>query len=116
MQKRDFLVTVDLGKDADVDFNIVSSVFGKGESNIVNWINKGYSKYINKEKALAFLSHQSAPIAAAAASEELDSATKIVESFENPKVPVGNLDAEYSIKQPTDAEYEAKEQWRKDIN
>lgn len=79
-----FLVTVDLGKDADVDFNIISSVFGKGDNNIVHWINKGFATYINKEKARSFLSHQSAPIAAAAANEELSSATNIVKNFENP--------------------------------
>lgn len=81
-----FLVTVDLGKDADVDFNIISSVFGKGDNNIVHWINKGFATYINKEKARSFLSHQSAPIAAAAANEELSSATNIVKNFENPTV------------------------------
>ena len=81
-----FLVTVDLGKDADIDFNIVSSVFGKGSSNVIDWINKGFATYINKEKTLAFLSHPSALIAAAAANEELLTATKIVKDFLNPKV------------------------------
>lgn len=80
-----FLVTIDLGKDADVDFNIVTSVFGKGNNNVVDWINKGYATYINKEKAQEFLSHQSALIAATAANSELDSAANIVENFENPK-------------------------------
>ena len=81
-----FLVTVDLGKDSDVDFNIISSVFGKRGSNVVDWINKGKATYINKGKALTFLSHQSAPIAAAAAKAELISAAKVVENFENPKL------------------------------
>ena len=49
-------------------------------------INKDYAKYINKEKALAFLSHQSAPIAAAAANEGLISATKVVKEFKNPSI------------------------------
>ena len=86
----------------DVDFNIISSVFGKGEDNIVDWLNKGYARYINKEKALAFLSHPSAPIAAAAANAELDSAAKIVEEFENPKVSDENVsedDAVYRIRE-----------------
>ncbi len=81
-----FLVSVNIGKDADVDFNIVRSVFGKGDENVVGWINKGLATYINKKKALTFLSHQSAPIAATAANVELLSATKLVENFENPKV------------------------------
>lgn len=100
-----FLVTIDLGKDADVDFNIVTSVFGKGDNNIITWINKGYATYIDKQKTLdylhhsalkavtsdnreekvqEFLSHQSAPIAATAANSELSDATKIVKKFENP--------------------------------
>lgn len=40
-----------------------------------------------KEKALSFLSHQSAPIAATAANEELSATAKIVEEFENPTLP-----------------------------
>ena len=101
-EQGNFLVTVDLGKDADVDFNIVSSVFGKGSSNVIDWINKGLATYINKEKALAFLSHPSAPIAAAAANAELDSAAKVVKEFENPKVSdedVSEDDAVYRIRE-----------------
>ena len=103
-----FLVSVNIGKGADVDFNIVSSVFGKGSGNVADWINKGYMTYVDKEKALnylhhsalravtsdssrlssedpAVLPHQSAPIAATAANAEFSSAAKIVENFENPK-------------------------------
>lgn len=103
-----FLVSVNIGKGADVDFNIVSSVFGKGRGNVADWINKGYMTYVDKEKALnylhhsalravtsdssrlssedpAVLSHQSAPIAATAANAEFSSAAKVVENFENPK-------------------------------
>lgn len=83
-QQGNFLVSVNIGKDADIDFNIVRSVFGKGDENVVDWINKGLATYINKEKALSFLSHQSAPIAATAANAELLSAAKIVKEFENP--------------------------------
>lgn len=57
-------------------------------------INKGFATYINKEKARSFLSHQSAPIAAAAANEELVSAAKIVENFENPKIEGENSEEE----------------------
>lgn len=106
-----FLVAIDLGKgDNDIDFNVISSVFGKDNNKIVKWINKGFATYINKEKALNYLhhsapiaealssprldsvdnskplSHQSAPIAATAAGEELNSAAKIVENFENPNI------------------------------
>mgnify|MGYP000953103540 CR=1 FL=1 len=106
-QQGNFLVSVNIGKDADINFNIVRSVFGKGNENVVGWINNGLATYINKEKALSFLSHQSAPIAATAANagqesssylhlsapiaeaaenSELSSAAKIIKDFHNPKL------------------------------
>ena len=106
-QQGNFLVSVNIGKDADINFNIVRSVFGKGNENVVAWINNGLATYINKEKALSFLSHQSAPIAATAANagqesssylhlsapiaealsnSRLSSAAKIIKDFHNPKL------------------------------
>lgn len=107
-QQGNFLVSINIGKDSDIDFNIVRSVFGKGNENVVAWINNGLATYINKEKALSFLSHQSAPIAATAANagqesssylhfserniseasnkKELSSAAKIIKDFHNPKL------------------------------
>ena len=106
-QQGNFLVSVNIGKDADINFNIVRSVFGKGNENVVAWINNGLATYINKEKALSFLSHQSAPIAATAANagqesssylhhsapiaealsnSSLSSAAKIIKDFHNPKL------------------------------
>ncbi len=76
-EQGNFLVSLGIGKDADVDFNIVSSVFGKGENKIVDWITRGYATYINKKKAQKFLSHHSAPIAETAANFELNSAAKV---------------------------------------
>ena len=78
------LVTIEVGKGGDVDFNIVSSVFGKRGNSVVNWINKGYATYIDKEKALSYL-HLSAPIAEATESQELALAAKVIQKFENPK-------------------------------
>ena len=81
-----FLVTIDLGKgEEDIDFNIVSSVFGKGKDNIVDWIERGLATYINKEKAFNYL-HHSALRAEALSSSRLSSAAKVVENFENPKI------------------------------
>lgn len=84
-EQGNFLVTLSIGKGQDVDFNIVSSVFGKGDNNIINWLNNGYATYINKEKALNYL-HLATPIVAASDNQELVSATKVVESFENPQI------------------------------
>lgn len=52
---------------------------------IVDWFNKGYATYIDKEKALNYL-HHSAPIAEALSSSRLNTITKIVQVFENPKI------------------------------
>lgn len=87
------LVTIDLGKGKDANFDIVSSVFGKNDSSVVSWIDKGYATYIDKGKALNYL-HLSAPIAEASNSSELSSITKIVESFENPTVEQGKIVSE----------------------
>ncbi len=80
-----FLVTIDLGKGTEADFDIVSSVFGKRRDSVAGWINKGYMRYVDKEKALNYL-HLSAPIAEASDKAELSSAAKVVEEFENPNV------------------------------
>ena len=112
-QGENIMVAITLGKNGvDVDFNIVSSVFGKRESNVVDWINKGYLTYINKEKALNYLYfsergiskaadnvgqedsnnlYLSAPIAEAAENPELSSAAKIVKDFVNPVIQDENL-------------------------
>ncbi len=85
-QKGNVLVTIDLGKGGDdIDFNIVSSVFGKGEDNVVDWIERGLATYINKRKALNYL-HHSALRAEALSSSRLESAANIVNSFENPTI------------------------------
>ncbi|MEG1839137.1 MAG: hypothetical protein RR220_07595 [Bacteroidaceae bacterium] len=80
-------------EDANIDFNIVTSVFGKGKDNIINWLNKGFTTYIDKRKALDYL-HLSAPIAEASNSSELSSITKIIESFVNPTLEHGKIIAE----------------------
>lgn len=105
------LVTLDLGKGMDADFDIVSSVFGKSGNSVVHWLNKGFATYIDKEKALNYL-HLSAPIAEASNGQELSSATKIVESFENPSVNGENLLEIYSDKRDnltTNSFYKSKE-------
>lgn len=77
------LVSIDLGRGTEVDFNIVSSAFGKKSKGILGWINGGKMRFVDKEKALNYL-HLSAPIAEASDNEELLSAAKIVKEFENP--------------------------------
>ena len=91
-EQGNFLVTLTLGEGHDVDFNVVTSVFGKGESNIVDWIKRGFTTYINKEKALNYL-HHSALKAVTSDNQELISAANIVRNFENPNIEDENLRA-----------------------
>ena len=81
------LVSLTIGKNGvDADFNIVSSVFGKGSSNITDWINKKYATYINKEKALRYLNFSKSSILEASDMDKLSSAANIVENFDNPNI------------------------------
>ena len=84
------LVAIDLGKGADVDFNVVSSVFGKGKNGVVEWINKRQLTYVDEEKALNYL-HLAAPIAAASDNQKLSLAANIINGFKNPKLSGENL-------------------------
>lgn len=98
-EQGNFLVAISLGNGKeDIDFNIISSVFGKGDNKIVDWFEKGYATYINKEKALNYL-HHSAPIAEALSSSRLSTAAKVVENFENPK-PADDIS--FEIERATD--------------
>ena len=71
------LASISVGKGNDIDFNIISSVYGKNGNSVVSWINDGKILYVNKEKALNYL-RISAPIAEAQDNQELSSAANIV--------------------------------------
>lgn len=80
------LVSIMVGKGGhDVDFNIITSAYGKNPDSITRWINEGKLLYADKTKALDYLSVP-APIAGAQVNQELDDAAKIVENFENPTI------------------------------
>ena len=90
---RNVLATLTVGKGGhDVEFNIVTSVYDKRKDSLVRWVNDGKLLYADKEKALNYFS-VSAPIAEAQNDQELESATKIIQDFENPKLSEEN----YSI-------------------
>ena len=79
-------------------------MFGKGKSNIIDWINRGLATYINKAKALEYL-RISAPIAEAQDNQELYSAAKVVKDFVNPILYDGNIEEESALLRPvTDEE------------
>ncbi len=76
------LVSVNVGKNNDVDFNIVTSLFGKNGEGVLRWLDRRYDTYINKEKALRYL-HLSAPIAEASDKSEPLSGDKDSNNFGN---------------------------------
>ena len=85
------LVTLEVGKGgADIDFNLLTSTYGKSHGKVVQWLNSGKATYINKEKALEYLASAPAPIAGAKQAQELSLATKVVETFENPELFEGS--------------------------
>lgn len=106
-QKGNFLVTIDLGKGGeDIDFNIVSSVFGKDGGNVVDWIERSLATYINKEKALRYL-HHPALSAEALSNSRLSSAAKIVKDFVNPNIGEEKISLQGKI-DPQDTTPQAK--------
>ena len=79
------LVALEVGRGgADIDFNLITSTYGKDKDKIVQWFNTGVASYIDKEKALKYLASAPAPIAGAKQAQELSSATKVIKEFENP--------------------------------
>lgn len=81
---KNVLVSLSVGKGGhDVDFNIISSIYGKNEDSVLRWINDGKMRFVDKGKALDYLS-VSAPIAEAQDNQELSDAAKVVKTFENP--------------------------------
>ena len=110
-EQGNFLVTLSIGQGHDIDFNIVTSVFGKGKDNIIDWFNRGFATYVDKQKTLDYLHHSAlkavtsnnrergkalnklhfsgSSIPEVSDNAELSRAAKIVESFENPKVSDG---------------------------
>ena len=86
-EEGNILVTLEVGKGgADIDFNLLTSTYGKSHGKVLQWLNSGKATYINKEKALEYLASAPAPIAGAKQAQELSLATKVVETFENPEL------------------------------
>ena len=78
-----FLVSIELGKGGvDAKLMLVTSVYGKSSNKVVDWINKGYLRYVDKKKALKFL-RPAAPIAATTKAQELYTAANVVQKFQN---------------------------------
>ena len=87
---KNVLVSIETEKGGEIDFNIISSVFGKNSKGVIKWMLDGKIRYVDKEKALSYIS-ASAPIADATYKKELSDATNVVKNFENPKPVDENL-------------------------
>lgn len=85
------LVAVRANKEGETEVNFVSSVYGKSAEGVLNWICQGHLVYVDKAKALDYISAL-APIASATYNQELSVATKVVKEFENPKESEGSND------------------------
>lgn len=123
------LVSIETNKEGEIDFNVISSVYGKNEKSVIGWINDGNLLYADKEKALGYISDSapiaeaqynqgplsesvkknldfaspSAPIADATQNQDFISAAKVIENFVNPQVEGENFsDADLSIDEGTD--------------
>jgi hypothetical protein len=82
-----FLVGISINPEVDgkkLEINSVRSIFPKNSSEWLNWIVQDKSLYINKEKIQTLINQQRTTLADVGYLD-LDSATKIVQDFENPK-------------------------------
>lgn len=104
---KNVLVSIDINKGAELNVNIITSLYGKDRSRIVRWIEADRLLYADKKKTLDYLIppapmagdpgnfgfsekpaflHYPAPIAETLKKPESVTATKIVTNFENPKI------------------------------
>lgn len=130
-EQGNFLVTLSIGQGHDIDFNIVTSVFGKGKDNIIDWFNRGFATYVDKQKTLDYLHHSAlkavtsnnrergkalnklhfsgSSIPEASDNAELSRATKVVENFENPVISHENISEEDVLYRDGDPERHERE-------
>ena len=79
------LVSIEVNKKGEADFNIISSLFGKASKGVTKWILDGKLLSVDKEKAQSYIS-ASALNADATYKNELSSAANILKDFENPTI------------------------------
>ena len=108
------LASIDVNKGAELNVNIITSVYGKEHSRIIRWIEQGRLLYADKKKAIDYLIPP-APMAGdpnnvrlsseknsdwlvtggsfgpSASDQRLVTAAKIVTNFENPKTGPENM-------------------------
>lgn len=73
-----------------IEVNSIRGLFPKNNAEWLNWINQNKALYLNKEKIQALINKQRTNLADVEYLD-LDSTTKIVENFENPKLEETNF-------------------------
>ena len=96
------LVSIEVNKKGEADFNIISSLFGKASKGVTKWILDGKLLSVDKEKAQSYIS-ASALNADATYKNELSSAANILKDFENPTIEGKNHTALSENILPTEA-------------
>lgn len=91
-----FVVAIQVNrKIGSIEVNSVRSIYPKDYVNdIYSWVNEGLLKWVDKEKALGFMSNSSNPADVNNATKGFNSATKIIESFQNSTTQVGKIISE----------------------
>lgn len=86
----------DESRKIDIEVNSIRSLYPKDRKNgILEWINLGVMKWVDKKKASNFFSTQWPNyIASGKDTESISSATKIVENFQNPTPKQGEIVSE----------------------
>ncbi|MFI3322101.1 MAG: hypothetical protein R3Y50_06205 [Rikenellaceae bacterium] len=87
----------DDSRNIDVEVNSIRSLYPKeSKSSILDWVNNGLLKWVNKEKAIKFFSTQEPNyLAGGKENDSLSSATKLINDFENPKLHNNKIDEQY---------------------
>ncbi len=78
-----------------IEVNDISTLFPKNAKGVINWFVQDKATNIDKEKALHFIEALPNHLETTITSEELSSATKVVESFENPTVRTEKVADDY---------------------
>lgn len=83
------LAVIDVDKNGEADVNMVSSVFGKNDNEILRWIDAGKLRWVDKEKARIYVSAPALNAGATHKTEPVSSATNIIKNFANPTLREG---------------------------
>lgn len=94
-----------------LEINSIRNVFPKDNSEWLNWISQGKALYLDKEKIQTLIAQQRTNLADVEYLD-LDSAAKVVENFENPKVSGGKVSGEDLMFRDGDAKDYEKAQAR----